>query len=216
VFIQAFYQSWFSQLNGLLSSEGGSAPQRPGTNDPVPTQLMLYCEGVWAGEYTRLCIAKGCSDFGSSATDDGSNPQADPALDPFFVLTYYLFYPCTEPPPGSTPTAAAPFTNKREGQWEAVSFYFNAAPAADLVAGITPAVLTLPSDPAGVTPAYVVMSQGVSTSGDGIATARLSGRSRPAVVSALRACPFTSLAAPTRTCSASPRSRPLRIRTSWA
>jgi hypothetical protein len=174
-FIQAFYQSWFSQLNGQLSSEGGSAPQRPGTNDPVPTQLMLYCEGAWAGEYTRLCIAKGCSDFGSSTTNDASNPQPDPALDPFFVLTYYLFYPCTEPP-GSAPTAAAPITNKREGQWEAVSLYFNAAPAPTPVAGanITPATLTLPSRPFDAAPAYVVMSQGVLASGDGTDTSGLS------------------------------------------
>lgn len=185
---------------------------------------MLYCEGAWAGEYTRLCIAKGCSDFGSSTTNDPSKVQPDPALDPFFVLTYYLFYPCTEPPPGSTPTAGAPITNKREGQWEAVSFYFNAAPAGE--GNIAPAILTLPSDPAGVTPAYVVMSQGVLASGDGTDTAGLSanypaqantqtsppspttGGFRPAVV-----CPLTSPAAPTRTYSASPRSRPLRIRT---
>jgi hypothetical protein len=171
-FIEAFYQSWFSQLNGQLSSEGGSAPQRPGTNDPVPTQLMLYCEGAWAGEYTRLCIAKGCSDFASAATNDASKLQPDPALDPFFVLTYYLFYPCTEPPPGSTPTAAAPITNKREGQWEAVSFYFNAATAAK--GNITPADLTLPPDPTVVIPAYVVMSQGVLASGNGTDTAGLS------------------------------------------
>lgn len=171
-FIQAFYQSWFSQLNGQLSSEGGSAPQRPGTNDPVPTQLMLYCEGAWAGEYTRLCIAKGCSDFGSSTTDNASQPRPDPALDPFFVLSYYLFYPCTEPPPAATSTTAAPITNKREGQWEAVSFYFNAAPAAG--GDTTPATLTLPADPSGVSPAYVVMSQGVLASGDGTNVAGLS------------------------------------------
>lgn len=171
-FIEAFYQSWFSQLNGQLSSEGGSAPQRPGTTDPVPTQLMLYCEGAWAGEYTRLCIAQGCSDFAPAATNDPSNLLPDPALDPFFALTYYLFYPCTEPPPGSTPTAAAPITNKREGQWEAVSFYFNAAPPAG--GNITPANLTLLQSPSGVTPAYVVMSQGVLASGDGTDTAGLS------------------------------------------
>ncbi len=170
-FIEAFYQSWFSKLNGQLSFEGGSAPQRPGTNDPVPTQLMLYCEGAWAGEYTRLCIAQNCSDFAPSATNDPSNLQPDPALDPFFVLTYYLFYPCTEPPPGSTPTTAL-ITNKREGQWEAVSFYFNAAPAAG--GAVTPADLTLPPDPATVIPAFVVMSQGVLASRDGIATAGLS------------------------------------------
>jgi hypothetical protein len=171
-FIQAFYESWFSQLNGGLSSEGGSAPQRPGTNDAAPTQFMLYCEGAWAGEYTRLCIAKNCSDFAPDATNDASNLQPDPALDPFFVLTYYLFYPCTEPPPIATSTVAAPITNKREGQWEAISFYFNAAPAAG--AAVTPAALTLPPDPMGVTPAFVVMSQGVLASGDGTATAGLS------------------------------------------
>lgn len=172
-FIEAFYQSWFSQLNGQLSSEAGSAPQRAGTNDAVPTQLMLYCEGAWAGEYTRLCIAKGCSDFAPAVTQDPNNLQPDPALDPFFVLTYYLFYPCTEPPPGSAATiAAAPITNKREGQWEAVSFYFNAGPA--LGGAITPANLTLPPDPTSVTPAFVVMSQGVLASGDGAATAGLS------------------------------------------
>ena len=173
-FIQAFYQSWFSKLNGLLSSEEGSAPQRLGTNDPVPTQLMLYCEGAWAGEYTRLCIAQGCSDFAPIPTNNPTNLgdlQPDPTLDPFFVLTYYLFYPCTEPPRGSTPTAAALITNKREGQWEAVSFYFNAPPPAG---DITPATLTLPSDPASATPAFVVMSQGVLASPDGTDTAGLS------------------------------------------
>ena len=173
-FIEAFYQSWFSQLNGQLSSEEGSAQQRAGTNDPVPTQMMLYCEGAWAGEYARLCIAQNCKDFAPAATNDASNLQPDPALDPFFVLTYHLFYPCTEPPPGSTPTAAAPITNKREGQWEAVSFYFTAAPAAG--GNITPADLTLPPDPADVTPAYVVMSQGVLESGDGTEIAGLSAR----------------------------------------
>jgi hypothetical protein len=175
-FIQAFYESWFSQLNVELSSEGGSAPQRPGTTDPVPTQLMLYCEGAWAGEYTRLCIAQGCNDFASATTKDASDRQPDPALDPFFVLTYYLFYPCTEPPPGTAASQNAPITNKREGQWEAVSFYFNAAPVNSPVAGsvVTPANLTLPQSATGVIPAYVVMSQGVLASGDGTDTAGLS------------------------------------------
>jgi hypothetical protein len=173
-FIEAFYQPWFSQLNGQLSSEEGSAPQRPGTSDALPTQLMLYCEGAWAGEYTRLCIAKNCTDFAPAATNDPSNLQPDPALDPFFVLTYYLFYPCTEPPPASVPTTvAAPITNKREGQWEAVSFYFTAS-SPTVGGAITAADLTLPPDPTSVTPAFVVMSQGVLASGDGIATGGLS------------------------------------------
>lgn len=171
-FIQAFYQSWFSQLNGELSSEQGSAPERAGTDDPVPTQLMLYCEGAWAGEYTRLCIKQGCADFAPAVTSDPSKLQPDRALDPYFVLTYYLFYPCTEPPPGATATAAASISNKREGQWEAISFYFNAAPNAG--GTITAADLTLPADPAGMVPDFVVMSQGVLASGDGTDTAGLS------------------------------------------
>jgi hypothetical protein len=89
-FIESFYQPWFSQMSGMLSSEGGSAPQRAGTKDAMPTQVIAYCEGTSAGEYTRLCIAQKCSDFAPAASDNASNLQPDPEIDPFFVLTYYF------------------------------------------------------------------------------------------------------------------------------
>ena len=135
--------------------------------------MLLLPRGAWAGEYTRLCIAQGCSDFAPIPTNNPTNLgdlQPDPTLDPFFVLSTI----CSIPAPSRRalpPTAAALITNKREGQWEAVSFYFNAAPPAG---DITPATLTLPSDPASVIPAFVVMSQGVLASPDGTDTAGLS------------------------------------------
>lgn len=173
-FIQAFYQPWFTQLNASLSMETGSAPQRPGTSDALPTELELYCEAAWAGEYTRLCIQKGCTDFAPAPTNDPTNLTPDPALDPYFVLTYYLFYPCTEPPPANPNlNPGSPNLNRREGQWEAVSLYFDAAtPGA--VAPTSGADLNLPASPTGVTPAYAVLSQGIVASGDGLDTAGLS------------------------------------------
>jgi hypothetical protein len=172
-FIKAFYQPWFTNLNPSLSSETGGAPQRPGTTDTLPTKLELYCEAAWAGEFTRLCIQQGCTDFAPAPTSDPTTLQPDTALDPFFVLTYYLFYPCTEPPPANPNLSpGSPNLNTREGQWEAVSLYFNAAP--NNGDQITAADLTLPPDPTGVTPAYAVLSQGIVASGDGIDTAGLS------------------------------------------
>jgi hypothetical protein len=147
-----------------LSSETGTAPQPPGTQDKLPTKLALHCEAAWAGEYSRQCITQWCTDFAPASTNDPANLQPDPALDPFFVLTYYLFYPCTEPPPGNPNLGpGSPNMNKREGQWEAVSFYFNAAP--NNRDKITAADLTLAQDPTEVIPDYVVLSQGIVASG---------------------------------------------------
>lgn len=171
-FIQAFYSPWFTKLNGGLSTDPGDAPQRPGTTDALPTELEVYCEAAWAGEFTRLCIQRGCTDFAPAPTNDPSNLTPDTALDPYVVLTYYLFYPCTEPPPANPNLSpGSPNLNHREGQWEAVSFYFNAAPAG--AGNLTAADLTLPQSPAGVLPAYAVISQGIVASGDGIDTAGL-------------------------------------------
>jgi hypothetical protein len=171
-FIQAFYSPWFTSLNSGLSPDPGSAPQRPGTIDTLPTELELYCEAAWAGEFTRLCIQQGCTDFAPAPTLDPANLEPDPLLDLYFVLTYYLFYPCTEPPPGNPNLRpGSPNLNHREGQWEAVSFYFNAAnPETNNLAA---ADLTLPQSPAGVVPSFAVISQGIVASGDGRDTAGL-------------------------------------------
>jgi hypothetical protein len=89
-----------------------------------------------------------------------------PNLDQFFVLSYYLFYPLTEPPPPN-PDLVPGSTNLsyREGQWEAVSFYFQASPDGGQVGSAD--TLVVPDDPANFTPAHAVLSQGITYSGDG-------------------------------------------------
>jgi hypothetical protein len=160
-FILSYFAPYFSQilqLEGPAPAQGSDgAPQRPGTNGPMPANLTIYCEAEWAGDFTRLSIQNQLFDF--AATPAGG---PDPELDPFFVLTYYLFYPLTEPPPSTiSQNVPSPFELKREGQWEAVSLYFPTPAAVNSAAD-----LVLP-DPATATPDFVVLSQGITRSSDG-------------------------------------------------
>jgi len=163
-YIRGFFTKYFTLFNGQLSD----APQPPTrTEDPVlPTEVVIYCEAAWAGQYTRLSIQNNCWDFATASTSDPADLIPDPELDPFFVLSYYLFYPCTEPPPNNANLSpGSPNLLYREGQWEAVSLYFNAAPAGGVVSSASD--LVLPQSPATVTPDWAVLSQGITASGDG-------------------------------------------------
>src|SRR5262249_8453091 len=97
-------------------------PSATRTPPTLPSAVVVYCEAAWAGAFTRLSIDKKLFDFASPPTDDPTKLTPDPTLDKYFVLTYYLFYPGTEPPPStSSPTVASPDQFFREGQCQAVS-----------------------------------------------------------------------------------------------
>jgi hypothetical protein len=158
-YIRAYFWKYFSMFRGELSQAGPTPPTR--TVPTMPTAVTVYCEAAWAGDFTRASIANKMFDF---AEANGGGP--DPRLDKYFVLSYYLFYPCTmPPPPNSQLSADSPNNLYREGQWEAVSFYINAGSAA---APVTSAAdLVLPKDPSSVTPDFAVLSNGITSSGDG-------------------------------------------------
>lgn len=121
-YIRSFYSPFFSQCSPSISAEGQPVTR---TKPPVlPNSIAVYCEAVWAGSFTRLSIEQGMNDFATAPTTTGGPQLPDPALDSYFVLTYYLFYPCTEPPPtNSQLPPGSPNLTRREGQWEAVSLY---------------------------------------------------------------------------------------------
>lgn len=159
-YIRAYFAPYFAQYNSALT--GTPPPTR--TNPPLPTTMGVYCEAAWAGAFTRLDISNKTHDFANPPTNDPSVLSPDSALDPYFVLTYYLFYPATEPPPNtSAMSVTSPDLFFREGQWEAVSFYFKST--SDVVRSAED--LQLPSDPSQVTPDHAVLSDGITTSGDG-------------------------------------------------
>jgi hypothetical protein len=166
-YIRQYYSSYFAQFNSSLGIGEQTPPTR--TVPTLPTKPTIYCEAAWAGDFTRLAITGDLGDFAVPPTADPTNLTPDTRLDPYFVLTYYLFYPCTEPPP----TTSVPITSSnrlsREGQWEAVSFFFKSTSQTVASAGD----LALPSDPTTVTPAYAVLSLGITNSGDGLQLAGL-------------------------------------------
>ncbi len=158
-YIRAYFSKYFSNFNGALSQAGPTPPTR--TPPAMPGAVYVYCEAAWAGDFTRASIANNMFDFAQAV---GGGP--DPQLDKYFVLSYYLFYPATEPPPpNSSLSADSPNNLYREGQWEAVSFYFNAETPGAVVQSA--ADLVLPADPSGVTPDFAVLSNGITSSGDG-------------------------------------------------
>lgn len=158
-YIHAYFSNYFSKFNGILSQAGPTPPTR--TPPTMPAAVSVYCEAAWAGDFTRTSIANNMFDF---APANGGGP--DTRLDKYLVLSYYLFYPCTEPPPpNSSLSPDSPNNLFREGQWEAVSFYFNAAPPGAVVTSTED--LVLPQDPSSVTPDFAVLSNGITSSGDG-------------------------------------------------
>ncbi len=122
-YIRSFYTAFFTQCNPAVPAEDTPATR---TKPPVlPRAVTIYCEAAWTGSFTRLSIEQGLNDFATAPTTEGNGPVPDPALDELLVLTYYLFYPCTEPPPSSSQLSpGSPNLMRREGQWEAISFYF--------------------------------------------------------------------------------------------
>ncbi len=172
-YIKSYYAEWFSQLQGLPYADPQGEPQQ----NALPTtaqisRVPIYCEVAWAGDYPRHCIAAGAMDFAPAVSTSEADLRPDTRMDPFLAITYYLFYPCTQPPPGlSSTVVGSPNALRREGQWEAVSLYFIASPpeAPGTVAGnpIGPATLSLPADPSQRAPLYAVSSQGIVLSGDG-------------------------------------------------
>jgi hypothetical protein len=159
-----YIQRYFAPYSQLFGADQGLTPPPTRTKPQLPKTLAVYCEAAWAGQFTRLDIQNGTGDFAPPITNNPANLTPDPALDPFFVLTYYLFYPCSEPPPNTgAMSAASPNRLFREGQWEAVSLYFKStggpvASASDL---------QLAADPSQVTPDHAVLSGGIVHSGDG-------------------------------------------------
>jgi hypothetical protein len=160
-YIKSYLSPYFSLFNSALA--GSPPPVRH--KMPLPTTLTVYCEAAWAGDFTRLDITNMTGDFAPTPVSaPGATPIPDPNLDPFFVLTYYLFYPCTEPPPiTSAVTISSPSHLRREGQWEAVSLYFRSTGGAVQQASD----LQLAADPSQVTPDFAVLSIGIVSSGDG-------------------------------------------------
>jgi hypothetical protein len=162
-YIFDYYSQYAALFNPAIAANAVVPPVR---NIPQPlTEVQVICEAAWAGDFTRMALAKNCQDFASGITTNPNTPVPDPWLDQFLVLSYYLFYPASEPAPGST-TAPALSPNRltREGQWEAVSCYFTSTSRA---APQTSADVDLPADPATQPPAYAVYSQGITHSGDG-------------------------------------------------
>jgi hypothetical protein len=161
-YIRAYLSPYFTQFNPALA--GTQPPTR--TVQTLPTTMTVYCEASWAGDFTRLDVQNGTMDFAPSPTNDPNDVRPNPELDLYFVLTYYLFYPATEPPPN---IASVPVTSPnglmREGQWEAVSFYFKAASDLPVYNGAKD--LTLPDDPSTIAPTCVMLSAGITLSGDG-------------------------------------------------
>jgi hypothetical protein len=167
-YIRRHFSTYFAKFNGALAM--GEQPPPTRTPAQLPDKMAIYCEAAWAGDFTRLAIKNQLGDFASPATNNPNQLTPDPRLDPYFVLTYYLFYPCTEPPPPtSTFSPSSPNQLFREGQWEAVSFYFKSTN--DVVNSANG--LALAADPAKVTPDHVVLSQGITRSGDGFQGAGL-------------------------------------------
>jgi hypothetical protein len=168
-YILDYFSAWFGKLN----PESGTR-QEPLTRTPptMPDSVTVYCEAAWAGDFTRASQHNHAFDFAPAV-----NGGLDARLDAYFVLSYYLFYPLTlSPPPNNVLAVSSPDLLLREGQWEAVSLYFNAAPDNGKV-GST-ADLRLPPDPAMATPAHAVLSYGIQSSGDGRSPA--SGNNYPA------------------------------------
>ena len=162
-YIRRYYSPYFAKFNSALAM--GEQPPPTRTPPQLPDKMTIYCEATWAGDFTRLAIRNGLGDFALPAAN-----TPDPRLDPYFVLTYYLFYPCTEPPPPTTtysPTSPNQFS--REGQWEAISFYFKSTNQTVNSAND----LALAADPSTVTPDHAVLSQGITRSGDGFQGAGL-------------------------------------------
>jgi hypothetical protein len=159
-YIRSSLAPYFAQFNPALAGE--TPPVR--SSAAVPTSMTVYCEAAWAGSFTRLDLKNETMDFAPAANNGAAPLAPDPALDAYFVLTYYLFFPATEPPPsiGSVPVTS-PNSLQREGQWEAVSFYFASSQETS-----SEDDLVLPVDPSQAAPAYVMLSQGITISGDGV------------------------------------------------
>ena len=159
-----YIREYFSPYFKLFNS--GLAMPLPLTRTPpsLPKKVAVFCEAAWCGDFTRLSITENLFDFATPPSTNGTDLTPDTALDPFFVLTYYLFYPCTEPPPNSN--TLSPVSSDqlfREGQWEAVSLYFKSTGGS-----VSSALdLQLSATPSQVTPDFAVLSNGIIASGDG-------------------------------------------------
>lgn len=155
-----YFLSYFQRFNPAITG----IPLETRNIPDFPQSMSIYCEAAWAGAFTRLDISNGTGDFAQVSLPAilGGTVLPDPRFDPYFVLTYYLFYPLTEPTPAVVQNVATPNQVKREGQWEAVSFYFKS-----LSDVRTANDLELSSSPWEVTPDYVMLSYGINRSGDG-------------------------------------------------
>lgn len=80
---------------------------------PQPPTPTVYCEARRAGDFARASQALEHPDFPPLPSDD--------LLDRFLVLTYHYLYPAREP------SAGEPVVRAKEGQWEAVSLFFELA-----------------------------------------------------------------------------------------
>jgi hypothetical protein len=79
---------------------------------PQPPSPTVYCEARWASDFSAVSASSGAGDFPPV-------PAPGP-LDRFLVLTYHYLYPAREPTDGE------PDVRSKEGQWEAVSLFFEA------------------------------------------------------------------------------------------
>jgi len=113
---------------------------------PQPINPTVYAEAEWAGMYPRWCAQYGQSDFPPLAEN-----RSD--IDNFLCLTYYYLYPQRQPIPGG---AFGP--RRLEGQWEAISLFFDAKPGNLGIDG-RPTTLVFHEPPP-----FVVASQGFERS----------------------------------------------------
>ena len=151
-YLEQLFSTLGNQLNPSRVAKVTLGPQTAGAPPPdfgitpQPPTATVYAEVEWAGNYAALDAQRtGLPDF------DGVGREA---LKNYLVLTYYYLYPASEPPPN--PAQAGTAARKREGQWEAVSFFFRGEPGTDMTPEGRPKAFRF----SWRDPTYVVCSQG--------------------------------------------------------
>ena len=164
----------FSLLDGAVNPVVDDS-QASNTKDPPiqPTNLAVYVEIEWAGHFTRLDIKNGTNNFPSAPTANQNNPTPIPDLDNYLVVTFYYFYPVTDTPPGN-PASPPPL---REGQWEALTLYFEGRTDGEIGNNLRPGDFNIATNEDGSIPppVWAVFSQGIKDSGSGLETQGVDG-----------------------------------------
>jgi hypothetical protein len=151
-YLEQLFSTLGNQLNPTRVANVTLGPQTTGAPPPdfgpapQPATATVYAEVEWAGMFAAVDAQRaGQPDFDQVGRD---------ALKNYLALSYYFLYPASEPPPnpGQTGTAA----RRREGQWEAVTFFFRGEPGTDLTAEGRPKAFRF----SWRDPTYVVCSQG--------------------------------------------------------